>query len=117
MSYRGAQALDEHTGTTDDTHVLGTDAVAKRGFLVGILITRAGAAAATITVYDTSIATAAGAFAAERVIAGPMEVQVATVQSTPYLVDLSSQKLNFANGLGIDLSAADIGCQLIWSSS
>lgn len=109
-----AEALDEHTGTTDDTHVLGTDAVNKQGFLVGVLVTRAGAAVGLVTIYDTNIATAAGAYAAEEVLLGPFEVQATA--NTPYLIDLADMPLNFTRGLGVDLAAADIGVQLIWRS-
>ncbi len=108
------QWLDEHTGTTDDTHVLGPDAVTQRGFLMGIMITATGAAGAgVITIYDTKLATAAGAFAAEPVIFGPIEVDS---DDAPFLIDLSLLRRAFANGLGIDLDQTDLGVQLAWAS-
>ncbi len=113
MPGHAVQWLDEHTGTTDDTHLLGTDGVPKRGFLMGIMVTTVGAAGGTITLYDTSIATGAGAYAAEAVLFGPIVVQA---PDRPFLIDLSHLRKHFINGIGIDLDAVDLGAQVGWAS-
>lgn len=116
MPGRTGQALDEHTGTTDDTHLLGTDGVNKPGYLMGVVLTRAGAAAGTVTLYDTNLASGAAAYAAEEVLFGPLEVQAATVANTPIHIDLSGCPIPFSSGIGADLSATDLGVQVIWTS-
>jgi hypothetical protein len=109
------QVLDEHTGTTDDTHLLGDDGVPKRGFIVGVTLTRAGAAAGTVTIYDTELADGAGAYATEKVVLGPYEVQADTVANTPIHIPIR-EPVPFLLGIGADLSAIDLGVQIHWRS-
>lgn len=115
MAYT-CETLPEHTGDTDATHILGTDNVDKRGKVVGVFLTRAGAAAGTVTIYDSNLPTADAGYATEEVMLGPFEVQAATVANTPIYLDLSGAPEPFSKGIAVQLSAADLGVQVRWTS-
>jgi hypothetical protein len=111
---RPCEVLDEHTGTTDDTHLLGTDGVDKRGDIVGVTITKAHSAIATVTIYDTNLADGAGAYATEEVLLGPYAVPASTVAQTPIYLDFGDAPVPFSHGIGADLSNGGLGVQIHW---
>lgn len=111
MAYTG-ETLPEHTGDTDATHILGLDGIAKRGKVTGVILTRAGAAAAIVTIFDSSLPTGDAGYATEEVMLGPFEVQAATVANTPIHLDFSGMPEPFARGIAVQLGAGDLGVQV-----
>ena len=101
------------TDETDDTHLLGTDLVNKPGYVMSITVLKTGAGGGTIHIYDTNLATAAASMASEEVMFGPITVKTG---DPPVHINLHGCALPFSQGVGVAMSAGDLGVQIMWTS-